>query len=180
MKSQSSLVSSFDQIHHILRTAVDHTCLTINRLSPAQLARHQAHRAHPLFHTYYRMIQRCHNPEAPDFHRYGGRGIQVCRKWYADIEAFISDVGARPSGHSLDRIDNMRGYAPDNCRWSTYAEQCQNRRSTRLTQGIVDIIRVEAKTTEQKVLAKRYGVAPSTIHRVITGQSWAIKPPEPT
>lgn len=75
------------------------------------------------------MRQRCNNPNSPDYSRYGGKGIKVCERWQASFENFLSDVGERPEGKSLDRIDNSRGYEPSNCRWATASEQQLNKAS---------------------------------------------------
>lgn len=80
------------------------------------------------------MVGRCTNPKRPDYRFYGGRGITVCDRWLASFAAFLSDMGSRPGpeGTSIDRIDNAKGYGPDNCRWATIHEQMQNTRGTRL------------------------------------------------
>lgn len=76
------------------------------------------------------MRQRCNNPNAPDYSRYGGRGIEVCRRWQSSFQNFLDDMGERPEGKTLDRADNSKGYEPDNCRWATPTEQQENRRNT--------------------------------------------------
>jgi hypothetical protein len=73
------------------------------------------------------MRDRCNNPNNTTFSYYGGRGIKVCERWN-DFTAFIADVGERPAGLTLDRIDNDRGYEPGNIRWATMKEQYHNRR----------------------------------------------------
>lgn len=81
----------------------------------------------PLYHTWMGMKQRCANPKHGKYPRYGGRGITVCERWMT-FSNFLADMGERPEGKTLDRIDNERGYEPGNVRWATPKEQMANRR----------------------------------------------------
>lgn len=81
------------------------------------------------FVSWISMLNRCHNENTPAFKKYGARGITVCARWRESFENFLADMGERPEETSLDRIDNERGYEPDNCRWATRLQQGRNRRS---------------------------------------------------
>lgn len=76
------------------------------------------------------MHRRCDNPRNPNFPRYGGRGIAVCDRW-ARFDEFFADMGPCPPGLTLERIDNSKGYEPNNCKWATYSEQNRNTSQTR-------------------------------------------------
>ncbi len=103
------------------------------------------------------MIQRCCNPKSKYFHNYGGRGITVCREWRESFEAFQASVGPRPSPkHTIDRIDNERGYEPGNVRWSTRKEQNNNTRKNRLVTAF-------GETLTLSQWSERFGIKALTI-----------------
>ena len=80
----------------------------------------------PTHNAWRGMGQRCMNPKAKDYPRYGGIGIMCCSEWNL-FEQFLIDMGIRPEGHTLERNDNTKGYSKDNCRWATPLEQSMNR-----------------------------------------------------
>jgi len=85
------------------------------------------------------MLGRCHNPKYPSYPRYGEKGITVCDRWRfgeagsTGWECFFADMGPKPTGHSIDRIDNSKGYYLENCRWADKFQQAANRKKRTAT-----------------------------------------------
>lgn len=107
--------------------------MKIRRLSvagknnPAYKHGHTETSPSPEYQSWSSMIQRCTNNTRVSWKYYGGKGITVCDSWLYNFEAFLEDMGVRPEGMTLDRIDGDKGYLPENCRWATKKEQSTNR-----------------------------------------------------
>lgn len=82
--------------------------------------------------AFYMTRQRCLNPKCRDYKYYGGRGITLCDRWLHSFENFLSDMGLRPEGMTLERVNNDGPYSPDNCVWATRSAQGNNTRATNL------------------------------------------------
>lgn len=120
------------------------------------------------------MRHRCRNPGYHHWQNYGGRGIRICDAWADSYDAFLSDMGRRPTPkHSIDRVDNDGDYEPGNCRWATRDEQNQNSRRAKLTASDVVAIRAAAAAGERnRSLIARYGVSSALISRIVGRHAW--------
>lgn len=112
------------------------------------------------------MISRCTDPAATHFERYGGRGIKICERWRT-FENFLADLGERPEGKSLDRIDNDGNYEPGNCRWATNREQSLNRSDSRY-------IEFNGLRKRRSEWAEEYGIHPETL-RCRLRKGWSVE-----
>lgn len=114
------------------------------------------------------MKQRCNNPNAPFFDRYGGRGIKVCERWNSSFANFIDDMGECPDGMTIERIDNNLGYSKSNCKWASKKEQARNRCSNKK-------IEVDGEVKTLSEWAEKYGINVGTVHSRVCRQGWEIE-----
>jgi hypothetical protein len=121
-------------------------------------------RGTPTYMSWMSMRHRCLYKDQASFARYGGSGIRICDEWL-DFTNFLRDMGERPAGTTLDRIDNDRGYERGNCRWSTPKEQNNNRRD-----NIHLVVRGETFTVEQA--AARFGISAKRIYARKYREKW--------
>ena len=113
------------------------------------------------------MINRCYDKNVPCYANYGGRGISVCDRWRESFENFHADMGDRPEGMTLERMDNNGNYEPGNCRWATMKEQAHNKRNNRF-------LTAKGETMLMVEWARRLGCNPAAIiARLHTGMDEA-------
>ena len=124
----------------------------------------------PTYSSWESMKQRCLNLNEPNYKNYGGRGISICETWL-DKELgfinFLSNMGERLKGTTLERIDVNGNYCPENCKWATIKEQSFNRRNNR-------IIELDGVCKNIKIWSIEYGIHPSVIHLRLQ-RDWSIK-----
>jgi hypothetical protein len=122
----------------------------------------------PEYRTWQNIIKRCTDPTDKSWLRYGGAGIRICDKWRNSYETFLADMGRRPSSnHSIDRIENARGYEPGNCRWATSKEQ-------RLNQRRIVLIEANGKALTLTDWVRHLGLSKSTVNKRLA-RGWSPK-----
>lgn len=122
-------------------------------------------RATPTYNTWAMMKNRCLNSKAPNFARYGGRGITICNRWMK-FENFLTDMGTRPKGKTLDRINVNGPYSSENCHWATPKEQQRNARGT-------VYVTFQGKTQSLSSWSDEFGIDKSTLSYRL--QNWTVE-----
>lgn len=115
--------------HHVVCGAIKSCGCLASEVTAARNYKHGMSST-PTWNTWSSMRQRCEDPNHDDYPSYGGRGITVCERW-SSFENFLEDMGEKPQGRSIDRIDNDAGYCKSNCRWATAIEQANNKTTSR-------------------------------------------------
>lgn len=125
------------------------------------------------YRTWKEMRQRCNNPNNDKYQWYGGRGIAICSRWDS-FENFHADMGDRPDGMTIDRIDNDKGYSPDNCRWLPQLEQTRRQAKNKLSAELAVKLKADrdAGMTFQEI-GQKYGVSKTAAHRCCTSRTWS-------
>lgn len=124
------------------------------------------------YQTWLNMRRRCLDCRNQDFARYGARGVTICDRW-SSFDNFLADMGTKPDGMTLDRIDNDGNYEPGNCRWSTVLHQNQNRSSVRLCALSAVLIRYMARRRNSiRRIAEAFDVNSGTVSCVISRHTW--------
>ena len=132
------------------------------------VAHRQSVRRTPEYAAWLNMRARCLDDNTSYYNNYGARGISICEEWLGSFDTFLADMGTRPDGHSLDRIDNSEGYSPGNCRWATRKEQQNNtRRNVLVVYG--------GRTQNIKQWSEELGINYRTLYQRIRCYGWSVE-----
>lgn len=140
--------------------------LESNRILVAAPAVLQSATARVEYYAWYGAKRRCFDPRHKMFRHYGGRGIRMCERWRR-FSNFLEDMGPRPPGMTLDRIDNDGDYEPANCRWATTAQQSRNRRITVMVEH-------DGKRVTLADLAEAYDIEYPTLWWRVCRLGWSV------
>lgn len=155
-----------------LRNGVTRSCGCLMKESVKRRFSTHGMSTHPLWGTWWQMIQRCTNSRVSHYANYGGRGISVCAEWQHDFQTFLHGVSQLPhygeEGYTLDRIDNDGNYEPGNVQWATNTEQARNSRHAHL-------IEFRGKTQCLTAWSEELGINRGTLNSRIFQGGWSIE-----
>jgi hypothetical protein len=136
---------------HNIRNGITQSCgcLLMEKVATHRLCHTKAYR------SWISMRQRCNDKNNKHYNYYGGRGIKVCSEWNS-FETFLQDMGERPDGHSIDRIDVNGDYCKENCKWSTAKQQARNRRNS-------IVIKIDEQSRDLSEWCDIYGISNNTV-----------------
>lgn len=151
-----------------LRTGNTKSCGCLQKETFSATITKHSKRYSPEYNIYYNMVARCYNRDNSHYKNYGGRGITMCDTWRDSFEAFYKDMGERPKGMTIDRIDNDKGYSPDNCRWASTIEQGRNK-STNFNITYKGVTRCMAEWSQH------LGINHGTLRNRILRNNWSVE-----
>ena len=140
---------------------------------PNRRYKHGQHRSRE-YSSWQSAKGRCYRESMPSYPHYGGCGITMCDRWRDSFAAFVADMGPRPDGATLDRIDPAGNYEPGNCRWASLSQQRRNQtvRGRKLAQRDAEQIRALAGTMTHRAIGKRFGISHTMARHIIEGRYW--------
>ena len=150
------------------------------------MGKHHGFARTPTYYCWENMKRRCYDKQNSSYPHYGGKNppITVCDKWLKGCEFFVADMGIKPEGAVLDRIDNSKGYYKENCRWATSEQSSQNRTSVVLTiEQVLEINKILAENKRRfsgsykygllADIASKYKVGRGVVQGIANGNTWA-------
>ncbi|MFA4944873.1 MAG: hypothetical protein WC789_09265 [Lentisphaeria bacterium] len=150
-----------------LRSGASNSCGCLKREQMVARRTHGLSKT-PIYKRWAAMIARCEDSHGRAYHNYGARGITVCPRWRDSVEAFIEDMGAPPSpAHTIERVDNSKGYEPGNCTWVLRRAQNRNKRTNQT-------VTFNGETLCLRDWATRLGLKYGTLRYRIVAAGWPV------
>lgn len=137
-------ISSVRRDH--LRSGATKSCGCLVKETSREVNLRHGHCKTKTYSVWAAMLNRCRNENVKEYPRYGGRGVTVCERWHL-FDNFLADMGVQPQGLQLDRTDNNGNYSPENCKWVSRSENCNNRRDNKLIEhnGVIKTLSQTAR-----------------------------------
>ena len=124
------------------------------------------------YQSWQHMLERCINPNLSHAKYYIGKGITVCDRWANSFPDFLADMGERPAGKSIDRIDGNKGYYPENCRWACAKQQRRNASNCKLNQEIANEILALKGLLSSRAAGKKFSISYHVVLQIWRGKLW--------
>lgn len=154
-------------------------CITAERNNLSRNGATKNGKQTPTYLAWVGMRQRCLNPRDKAYRFYGEKGVSICERW-SDFRTFLADMGEKPAGYTLDRINPAGNYEPGNCQWATWAHQRRNKRNSKLTPEIVAEIKGRCAAGQMpKEIAAALGVSSASVSEIKRGTQWKDIAPKP-
>lgn len=151
-----------------LKSGHTKSCGCLQRDTASEYSRTHGLSHLPEYDTWCHIIARCEKPDGKSWNNYGGRGITMCPQWRESFECFLQDMGRKPTPqHTIERVNNDKGYSPDNCIWATMAVQNTNKRNIRY-------FTLDGETLHMTDWAHRLGTRTATIVKRLN-RGWTIR-----
>lgn len=151
-----------------VKTGRTKSCGCLKRKTKSNL-RHGMSRT-PTYQSWLDMVSRCTNNTDPAYKNYGGRGIFVCDRWMS-FDLFLEDMGVKPEGTMIERVNNDDGYHKENCTWADRKTQNRNKRVTKLSSS--DVIEIRSSKESQSAIAKHYGITQAHVSCIKHKKVWS-------
>lgn len=143
---------------------------TFNALRHGHARHSTKSKSTPTYRSWQGMLSRIRYKSRHNHNWYAELG--VCDRWRS-FDNFLEDMGERPEGKTIDRIDNKKGYSPDNCRWSTPTEQARNTRRTKLNfNSAVEVAIARLSGEKLRSISKRFGISENMPNEILKGRCW--------
>lgn len=152
----------------LLKNGHTKSCGCLQRERASKACTTHGMRFSPEWRTWRHIKDRCYNPNTERYPHYGGRGIKVCDRWLNSFENFYADMGKKPEGYSIERINIDGDYSPENCKWIALRDQANNKKNNKF-------VTFKGKTQTVAQWAEELGFNKQTLYSRLNGYGWSVE-----